>query len=156
MTIGFSEAVYVVSESAGDTNICIDLIGASQRSVVVTLSSIDPDSPDFQLPSVPITLVLQSGQSQVCTPVSIINDAIVEDLESFTLELSTSDPAVDNNFRMTALLSIIDDDSKLIVCYFFVIIYRLVIYSIALLALHLLLGTFEQALKYGLVAYITY
>ena len=121
VTIGFSEAVYVVSESAGDADICIDLIGVSQRSVVVTLSSIDPDSQDFQLPSVPTTLVLQSGQSQVCTPVSIINDAIVEGLESFTLELSTSDPAVDNNFRMTALLNIIDDDSKLIVCYFLVI-----------------------------------
>ena len=155
VTIGFSEAVYVVSESTGDADICIDLIGASQRSVVVTLSSIEPDSQDFQLPSVPTTLVLQSGESQVCTPVSIVNDAIVEGLESFTLELRTSDPAVDI-FRMTALLNIIDDDSKLIVCYFFVIVYRLVLYSIALLALHLLLGTFEQALKYGLVAYITY
>lgn len=113
VTIGFSEAVYAVSESVGDTDICIDLIGASQRSVVVTFSLIDPDSQDFQFLSMPTTLVLQSGQSQVCTPVSIINDAIVEDLESFTLELNTSDPAVDN-FRMTALLNITDDDSKLI------------------------------------------
>ena len=119
VTVGFSEVVYAVSESAGDTDICINLIGTSQRSVVVTLSSTDPDSQDFQLPSVPTTLVLQSGQSQVCAPVSIINDAIIEGLESFTLELNTSDPAVDNNDRMTALLNITDDDSKLIICYFF-------------------------------------
>ena len=114
-TIGFSEAVYAVSESAGTTAICIDLIGTSQRSVLATLSTAVPDSQDFQLPNVP-TLVFQSGQSQVCTPVTITSDAIVEGLESFTLELSTSDPAVDNNFRMTALLNIIDDDSKLINC----------------------------------------
>ncbi len=113
MTIGFNEAVYVISESAGATDICIDLIGTSQRSVLVTLSSANSDTQDFQLPSVPTTLVFQSGESQVCTLVSIINDAIVEGLESFTLELSTSDPAVDNNFRTTALLNIIDDDSKL-------------------------------------------
>jgi hypothetical protein len=113
VTIGFSEAVYVISESTGATNICIDLIGTSQRSVLVTLSSADSDPQDFQLPSVPTTLVFQSGEAQVCTPVSIVNDAIVEGPESFTLELSTSDLAVDNNFRTTALLNIIDDDSKL-------------------------------------------
>lgn len=118
VTIGFSEAVYAISESAGAVEICVDLIGMSQRSVLVTLSSAESaDSQDFQLPSMPTTsLVIQSGQSQVCTSVTIINDAIVEDLESFTLELSTNDPAVDN-FRMTALLNVVDDDSKLIVGY---------------------------------------
>ena len=115
MTIGFSEAVYAVSESAGTTVICIDLIGTSERSVLAILSTAVSDSQDFQLPNVP-TLVFQSGQSQVCTSVTVISDAIVEGLESFTLELSTSDLAVDNNFRMTALLNIIDDDSKLINC----------------------------------------
>ena len=46
---------------------------------------------------------------------NITDDAIVEGLESFTLELSTMDPAVDNNFRMRALLNITDNDRKLIV-----------------------------------------
>ena len=114
VTIGFSEAVYAVSESAESTFICVDLIGASQRSVIVTLFTADSGSQDFQLPAIPIS-VFQSGQSQVCTSVSITNDAIVEGLESFTLELSTTDPAVDNNFRMRALLNITDNDSKLIV-----------------------------------------
>ena len=80
--------------------------------MLATLSTAVSDSQDFQLPNVS-TLVIQSGQSQVCTSVTIVSDAIVEGLESFTLELSTNDPAVDNNFRMTALLNITDDDSKL-------------------------------------------
>ena len=112
VTIGFSEAVYAISESAGAVEICVDLIGTSQRSVLVALSSADSaDSQDFQLPSMPTSLVIQSGQSQICTSVMIVSDPIVEGLESFTLELSTNDPAVDN-FRMTALLNITDDDSK--------------------------------------------
>lgn len=112
VAIGFNETIFTTLESAGAVEICIDLIGTSQRSVLVTLSSTDSDSQDFQLPIVP-TLVFQREQPQVCTFLTIENDAIVEGLESFTLELNTSDPAVDNNFRMTALLNIIDDDSKL-------------------------------------------
>ena len=114
MTVGFSEAVYAVSESVGATFICIDLTGTSQRSVIATLSTANSDSQDFRLPTIP-TLVFQSGQSQICTSVTITNDTFVEGLESFTLELSTSDPAVNNNFRRRALLNITDDDSKLIV-----------------------------------------
>lgn len=114
MTIGFSEPIYTVSESAGTTVICVDLIGISQRNVTATLSTVNSDSQDFQLPAVP-TLVFQSGESQVCTSVVIVNDAIVEGLESYALELSTNDPAVNNNFRRQTLLNITDDDSKLLV-----------------------------------------
>ena len=122
MTIGFSEVVYTVSESAGAALVCVDLIGSSQRTIVAILSTADSESQDLQLPNMQV-LAFQNGQGQVCTSVTITNDAIVEDQESFTLLLNTTDPAVDNNFRMIALLNITDDDCKLIDSFMFVLVF---------------------------------
>ena len=109
VSIGFNETVYPVDESAGVTSICVDLIGISQRSVQVTLSRADLESQDFQLPET--TLVFVNGPSQICRPIVITSDVVVEGQESFMLEVSTSDPAVDY-LRIRTLLTIIDDDSK--------------------------------------------
>lgn len=112
--VGFSEVVYPVSESVGNISICIDMVGVSERNVVVNLSRVDTESEDFLLETNETRLEFQSGQAQVCVSVMITNDVTVERQETYMLEVTTSDPDVEI-FRATATLNIADDDSKTII-----------------------------------------
>ena len=108
--IGFSENVYSVLESEGSTSVCVDMARASERGVPFSLTRTDAESQDFVLAD-ETTLVFPIGETQVCIPIIITNDAIVEGEETFTLEVSTSDTDVGIS-RMSTILIITDDDGK--------------------------------------------
>ena len=97
-------------ESAGIATVCIDIDEAPERSVFISLSQVDANSQDYQLP--PVTnLEFTSGQSQICVNITIINDDIVEGLENYLFEVSSSDPRVDIiNSRTTLIIE--DYDCK--------------------------------------------
>ena len=70
---------------------------------------------DFSFPSnTSLSFISQlppSGQSQICVNITIINDDIVEGLENYLFEVSSSDPRVDIiNSRTTLIIE--DDDCK--------------------------------------------
>lgn len=89
------------------------MMRASEKTVSVILSRVDTELQDFLLVD-ETTLVFQSGQTQVCVPIVVTNDVVVEGQETFMLEVSTFDPDV-RIFRATTILNIADDDSKDIV-----------------------------------------
>lgn len=108
--VGFSESLYSVTESVGTASVCIDIIELPQRNVVVNIVRADAESQDFQLPE-ETALVFQPQQSQNCAQITITDDAIVEGQETFVLEVSSTDPAVDI-IAMRTSLTISDNDSK--------------------------------------------
>ena len=57
------------------------------------------------------TVVLPEGETQVCFNISIIDDAIPEDTETFLVFLNNVDPGVDNSAAM-ATVEIISDDGE--------------------------------------------
>ena len=60
-----------------------------------------------------MTVMLDAMSSPYCFPVTVVNDMIVEGIEVFMLELSSDDPVVDFTHN-NASVSILDDDSELI------------------------------------------
>ena len=63
----------------------------------------------------PVSVTFGVGDSQASAAIAIINDAVVEQLmESFGLNLSSSDNAADVS-GATAQATIVDDDSKFII-----------------------------------------
>ena len=62
-------------------------------------------------------LTFSPGNKRVCSNVSIINDAVYEDPEDFTVSISTSDPSVIiDPTRESGTATILDDDGKLVKC----------------------------------------
>ena len=60
---------------------------------------------------VSVQLSFQPGESEMCTAISITNDAILEDSETFSVQINTTDQAVILN-PSSATVTILDNDSE--------------------------------------------
>ena len=60
---------------------------------------------------VSVQLSFQPGESEMCTAISITNDAILEDSETFSVQLNTTDQAVILN-PSSSTVTILDNDSE--------------------------------------------
>ena len=133
VTVGLSQTLYSVGEENGSQTVCAILSGMTQRSVTVTLSTVQGTAQgewnteikvlskfihyifqltDTDFDSTTVELEFQPESTTACVAISISEDLRLENNEMFSVELNTTDQAVVLNPRM-ALVSIIDNDSKL-------------------------------------------
>ncbi|CAB4009565.1 partial, partial [Paramuricea clavata] len=114
--IRFSPDSYTVLESQGSVSLSVVRIGVIERpvSVFVTLQAGTATLTDFTNVSATVTFnVVDSSVKSV--PISITNDIIIEETESFTASLTAVTGAVVPNDGDTATITIIDDDVLTIV-----------------------------------------
>ena len=104
-----NQSVYLTHETKQFVEICFSYIGKLERIVEVLFSSMDVDAvqgEDYQSLSVPFTFD-QEGSS--CINVTVEEDSILEDNETFQVVLLSSDPAV--NFSLSRADVIIEDSN---------------------------------------------
>ena len=89
-------------------NICSDNI-AVDWSLVELMFSIAPD--DFLLPTTQLTFNPGNGLQRDCATITVGSDTILEDDESFSVVLTTTDPDVTINPN-TTVVTLTNDDSK--------------------------------------------
>ena len=78
-------------------------------NLVPFLSPLYVASDDYTNTSQPVTF--SSAPSQMCIPIDITNDAVIEETESFAVTLVSDDPAVQLTTQI-ATVTILDDDCK--------------------------------------------
>ena len=112
VSVAFELEFYNVSEGDGAVSVCVVLSGASiQRGVTVSLET-DPSVEPRDFDQLATTLVFQPGSStQQCANISIIDDSISEDMETFQAHLNSTDPAVILE-RATTTITIVDNDGE--------------------------------------------
>jgi len=57
-------------------------------------------------------LTFQLAANQQCVMISIVSDDVLENMEAFSVQLSTTDQSVELLTASTAIVSILDDDSE--------------------------------------------
>ena len=133
--MGLNQTLYSVGEGSGSQTVCAILSGMIERSVTVTLSTVqgtaqgegniwNPSSfkfkfihyiyqpTDIDFDSMTVELEFQPESTTVCVAIPISEDLQLENNELFSVELDTTDQAVVLNPRV-AQVAIIDNDSKL-------------------------------------------
>ena len=112
VSVAFELEFYNVSEGDGAVSVCAVLSGASiQRGVTVSLET-DPSVEPQDFDQLATALVFQPGSStQQCANITIIDDSISEDVETFQAHLSSTDPAVTLE-RATTTITIADNDGE--------------------------------------------
>lgn len=135
VTVGLEQTSYTVEEGSGTLSVCAVLSGMAQRNVTVTLSTVQGIAQgkytfffqnrgtcvnsciafrltaDSDFTSTTIELEFQPASTRACGNISILEDSRLENSETFSVELNTTDQAVVLN-PMMAIVSIADNDSK--------------------------------------------
>ena len=140
MVVGLQQTSYSVGEGSGPLSVCVLLTGSAERDVLVSLLAISQTAQgrvqhlipclqlfisilywhsltvarDYAQPT-PMELTFLQGTSQQCANISISDDAILENNEFFSVQLTTTDQAVTLS-PSSATVTIGDDDSKLFLC----------------------------------------
>jgi hypothetical protein len=114
VTVRLERSVYEVREDVGTVSVCSILTGTTGRTLLLTLSS-QPDTAlagqDYTAPVADVVFQPSPEEEQtVCVDVAVEDDEILEDEESFLLELSTSVPRITVE-RSTATVRVTDEDS---------------------------------------------
>ena len=131
--MGLNQTLYSVGEGSGSQTVCAILSGMIERSVTVTLSTVQGTAQgegniwnpslfkfihyiyqptDIDFDSMTVELEFQPESTTVCVAIPISEDLQLENNELFSVELDTTDQAVVLNPRV-AQVAIIDNDSKL-------------------------------------------
>ncbi len=98
IVVGFDPASYFINETTGTVELTVRLtMGSLERSAIVSYFTIDgtatSEAPaDFMSVSGPLTF--SQGVATQQFSIGIVNDAILEDMESFLAGLRTSDNSV--------------------------------------------------------------
>ena len=74
-------------------------------------------------------LIFNASISHQCESVTILNDTILENNETFFVQLESTDPSVNISLG-SALVTILDDDCE---CEKYVIVYCLLVYNLSIL-----------------------
>ena len=77
--------------------------------------SIHKGGMDFSIPQQPYNLVISAGQSKTCVNISLTDDSVLEQNETFTIEIESMDSRIiPDASRSTTTITIVDDDSMLV------------------------------------------
>src|SRR5262249_14532936 len=107
---GLSVGDVIVGEADGHANVVVTLQPASSSTVTVSYATADSTASRFgDYVSASGTLTFAPGQTSQVVPVTIGNDAGVENMESFTLGLSS--PVNAFLARAFGRVSIVDNDT---------------------------------------------
>ena len=109
----FSEVPTIMTEAQGSTQVCVQLLGTLERSVTVIadFDNFDTTSEDYS--NTREVLVYESGGANAqCFQLLINSDDVLENIETFSIVLSSPDDAVVNIINGNAQV-IIQDSSTL-------------------------------------------
>ena len=128
VTVVFVQNEYSVLEQAPTVTVCVALSGAIERRVTAELNSspltasdgagirqivilvyVDTYSTDYA--TLAQTIIFTSNDP-VCEDVAIIDDSTLEEIETFLISVSSSDPDVSLGAIPTATISILNDDGR--------------------------------------------
>ena len=133
VTANLNQNAYTVVEGMMAVSVCVSLSGTIERNVIVTLTTSSDSTlgiytewlcfisilsllhfyhnKAMDFTPVDRVITFQSNAS-ICEDVTIIDDSVLENAETFQIALSTSDPDVNLGNNATASITILDDDSK--------------------------------------------
>ena len=118
VNVSFNLTTYTVTEGTDDVaNLVLVRSGKLSRTVVVTFTTAAETATagsDYHDPVV-TTVTFEDSVTSASYPVPILNDNVIEDTETFTVTLNTSESYV-NIVDGTATVTISDDDSELFYC----------------------------------------
>ena len=70
---------------------------------------------DFSIPQQPYNLVISAGLSKTCVNISLTDDSVLEQNETFTIEIEAMDSRIIlDASQSTATVTIVDDDSMFV------------------------------------------
>ena len=110
VTVAWSSDHATIDESAGELVLTAVLSPASPGAVVLSFSSesLSAVAPD-DYTALKRRVVVPAGQTEITVPVTLVDDALVEGNEQFSVTLSSSQPTVTLGLSET-LVTIVDDD----------------------------------------------
>ena len=112
VNIGFEQTLYSVQEDAAQLKVCVVIEGATlARSVELTISSSNgtAQAPQDYAETFYSISYLQSDGERKCINITIVDDDIIENTETFSLRLASVDVAV-SVISDELTVTILDDD----------------------------------------------
>lgn len=122
--VGLTQEVYLARESDGSVGICVNLSGTLEREVAVWLSTVDNIDQRSNLSRNALatpaedylslsTILTFTDEEVMCCNISLLEDLVIEDSESFTVSIVSNDTALVTAVN-EAEVSLLDSTSKFI------------------------------------------
>ena len=120
VSVALEQSLYSLSEGEGEVSVCAVLGAVTERRVevqITTSGGTARSSVDFDSTATDLTFEAASSAHQ-CALISIVDDAILENVERFGVSLVTSDPAltsVNSSVVNRSAVVVIADDDRVVV-----------------------------------------
>ncbi|XP_028394545.1 uncharacterized protein LOC114518753 [Dendronephthya gigantea] len=113
VSVAFSQSPYFTEEENKNVSVRVVVTGTLERNIELSLSTRDGDAiepDDYQQNTRALTFI-PGGPKEIDVPIQIFEDVLIENTETLTVELTTTDPDIVFPNGKTATITINDDDT---------------------------------------------